>query len=163
MEGRVGRDAALALTGDMRPISASQAHAIGMVDNLLLYSPSSTFGKEVRDQPHIVVTAETPFQHNCCTWCRRWGVGIKDYKGAWLSFQKHIKPLLERNGSVRCRTTQNIHDATSEAPKSVKCSVLAYRNTAGRVVPQIELVIWIMLYSCIVIHHSTFAGLSLIR
>ena len=50
VERRVGRDVALALTGDTRPITASQAHAIGMVDSLLLYSPSSTFGEEVRAQ-----------------------------------------------------------------------------------------------------------------
>lgn len=47
---RVGRDVALELTGATRPITANQAHAIGMVDELLHYSPSSSFADEVKDQ-----------------------------------------------------------------------------------------------------------------
>ncbi|CAN0516955.1 unnamed protein product [Scytosiphon promiscuus] len=47
---RIGRDAAMELTGATRPITASQAHAIGMVDDLLQHSPSSSFNEEVRDE-----------------------------------------------------------------------------------------------------------------
>lgn len=49
LQGRVGREAAMELTGATRPITASQAHAIGMVDDLLKHSPSSSFHEEVRD------------------------------------------------------------------------------------------------------------------
>ena len=47
---RVGRDAATELTGATRPITANQAHAIGMVDDLLQHSPSSSFQQEVREK-----------------------------------------------------------------------------------------------------------------
>lgn len=49
LAGRVGTDAAMELTGAMRPITAGQAHAIGMVDDLLRHCPSSSFREEVRD------------------------------------------------------------------------------------------------------------------
>lgn len=48
---RVGRDAATELTGATRPITANQAHAMGMVDDLLKHPTSSSFLEEVRDQP----------------------------------------------------------------------------------------------------------------
>lgn len=51
LQGRVGREAAMELTDAMRPITANQAHAMGMVDGLLQYSPSSSFLEEVRSSP----------------------------------------------------------------------------------------------------------------
>ena len=50
LKRRVGKSAAKELTGATRPITASQAHAIGMVNDLLHYSPSSSFSEEVSDQ-----------------------------------------------------------------------------------------------------------------
>lgn len=52
LQGKVGRDAAMELTGATRPITASQAHALGMVDDLLQHCPSSSFREEVREQTH---------------------------------------------------------------------------------------------------------------
>eukprot|EP00904_Undaria_pinnatifida_P013582 jgi/Undpi1/9354/HiC_scaffold_26.g11812.m1 len=46
LKRRVGKSAAKELTGATRPITASQAHAIGMVNDLLHYSPSSSFSEE---------------------------------------------------------------------------------------------------------------------
>lgn len=47
LPARVGRDVAMELTGATRPITANQAHAIGMVDDLLKHSASSSFRDEV--------------------------------------------------------------------------------------------------------------------
>lgn len=47
---RVGTNAAMELTGATRPITANQAHAMGMVDDILKHSTSSTFYEEVRTQ-----------------------------------------------------------------------------------------------------------------
>ena len=44
---RVGKEAALALTNATRPITASQALALGMVDDIMRYSPSYSFEEEV--------------------------------------------------------------------------------------------------------------------
>lgn len=48
LQKRVGNKAAMELTNGVRPITASQALALGMVDDLMRYSPSSTFKEEVR-------------------------------------------------------------------------------------------------------------------
>ncbi|CAM9684180.1 unnamed protein product [Ascophyllum nodosum] len=44
---RVGHDKAAELTNGTRPITARQAHASGMVDDIMRYPPSSTFREEV--------------------------------------------------------------------------------------------------------------------
>ena len=56
LQGRVGKTAASDLTGATRPITASQAHAIGMVDDLLQHSPSYSFREEVSDQQPYAIT-----------------------------------------------------------------------------------------------------------
>lgn len=48
---RVGHDKAAELTNGTRPITARQAHASGMVDDIMRYPPSSTFREEVNG-PH---------------------------------------------------------------------------------------------------------------
>lgn len=45
---RVGKEAAAELTNNTRPITANQALGLGMVDDLLRYSPSATYHQEVR-------------------------------------------------------------------------------------------------------------------
>lgn len=50
LQGRVGKNAARELTSATRPITAGQAHAIGMVDDLMQYPPSASFREEVRDK-----------------------------------------------------------------------------------------------------------------
>lgn len=63
LKKRIGsKEAAVALTDSTKPITAGQALQLGMVDNLMLYSPSSSFVEEVGKRPqedavHPVVTA----------------------------------------------------------------------------------------------------------
>lgn len=44
---RVGKEVANHLTSNARPITANQPHALGMVDDILQYSPSSSYHDEV--------------------------------------------------------------------------------------------------------------------
>lgn len=48
LKRRLGsKEAAVELTNSTKPITAGQAHQLGMADGLLRYSPSSSFEQEV--------------------------------------------------------------------------------------------------------------------
>lgn len=60
LQGRMGKEAAKELTDSTRPITANQALALGMVDDLLRYPPSSTFHQEaslIRDHAQALLAS----------------------------------------------------------------------------------------------------------